>query len=149
MEYIAALANDNPETIRLNGGKVEGLKLLKDLGLNVPDFAYIDPETEITEVSLEALFDELNPDDVNRQWSVRSSANVEDGLNASYAGQFNSVIGVTDREVLEAIEVVRASAGKLHVDQYRELLGEVGEVSVGVIIQRFDEPDISGAWIGN
>ena len=51
-------------------------------------------------------------------FAVRSSAVVEDGANASYAGQFTSLLFVPRDGVLEAIRRVRESAGNDNVRAY-------------------------------
>jgi phosphoenolpyruvate synthase/pyruvate phosphate dikinase len=90
--------------------------------------------------ALDAL---LDPD---RTYAVRSSANVEDIADHSFAGQFTSVLDVRGTEaVLQAVEQVWASARSERVLAYLEKLGrDPQEVRMAVIIQEMAEPVISG-----
>ena len=53
-------------------------------------------------------------------WAVRSSGVAEDLGDASYAGRYDTVLGViSPEEVLEAVERVRRSAGSEQAETYR------------------------------
>jgi phosphohistidine swiveling domain-containing protein len=77
--------------------------------------------------------------------AVRSSAVGEDGRTASYAGQFETVLGVrsTEADVWAAVRRVWASAFAAHALRY---LREAGErrVRMAVVVQRLVEPEVSG-----
>lgn len=78
-------------------------------------------------------------------WAVRSSAAVEDGSEASYAGQFHTVLDVADLDgVVAAIEEVRASAFEGIADAYRERTGDGAPVEMAVLIQPMVTPVVSG-----
>jgi phosphohistidine swiveling domain-containing protein len=77
--------------------------------------------------------------------AVRSSAVGEDGGTASFAGQFETVLGVPPREdaVWDAVRHVWASSFSPHALAY---LREQGEKSVrmAVVVQRLVQPEVSG-----
>ncbi|HEV2147355.1 MAG TPA: PEP/pyruvate-binding domain-containing protein [Longimicrobiaceae bacterium] len=74
--------------------------------------------------------------------AVRSSAASEDGAGASFAGQFDTVLGVPAgdrRAVADAIRAVWASAFNAHALAYGG-----GGVRMAVVLQELVEPDVSG-----
>jgi len=82
--------------------------------------------------------------DQKQSYAVRSSANVEDGAAASYAGQFMTELDVAAPEVGAAVRRVRASGSSERVSAYQEHLGADTEVSVSVMIQPMVPPAVSG-----
>ncbi len=77
-------------------------------------------------------------------FAVRSSANVEDGVERSYAGQFLTLLDVEPPSLAEAVERVRASASSERVDSYRSRLDTPNGVSMTVIVQEMVKPVVSG-----
>jgi pyruvate,water dikinase len=77
---------------------------------------------------------------------VRSSANVEDGSEHSFAGQFKTVLNVRGIDaVLAAMLSVWASTLEPGVRNYLEKSGiEAGDLKMAIIIQEMVEPCISG-----
>ena len=73
------------------GSKAKSLKLLFDAGFNVPKLEQF-PSEEITKERIEQVVSERMP--TTKFFAVRSSADVEDGENKSFAGHFYSEIGV-------------------------------------------------------
>ena len=134
------------------GGKAAGLARLRDAGCDVPPWFVITPEWALDE---DALYDALatlaqcHPEFVEgcaTTYAVRSSAVVEDGATASYAGQFASVLFVPRESVPDAIERVRASAAS---DNVRAYAGNgTDSIRVAVIIQRMVDGDASGVAFG-
>ncbi|MDJ0497130.1 MAG: PEP/pyruvate-binding domain-containing protein [Acidimicrobiia bacterium] len=78
------------------------------------------------------------------QYAVRSSANVEDGTVASYAGQFGSELDVPAGKVLAAVRRVRQSAGSERVAAYRDRLNVANSIDVTVMVQPMVTPVVSG-----
>ena len=82
------------------GGKGASLQWLAAHGYLIPETWVLPPTVQPDLAGL----------DTDRPYAVRSSANVEDGDDASYAGQFETQLGVVGRDdVLTAIDAVRAS----------------------------------------
>ena len=78
--------------------KSENLKILKEIGLNVPKF--IDVKS-IEEVDMS--FSEQD------MFAIRSSFDAEDNENASFAGQVDTVLNVKREEVKDAFKKVKKS----------------------------------------
>lgn len=78
--------------------------------------------------------------------AVRSSATVEDGRKASFAGQFESILGLeTLEQVQAAVERVRASASAPSVVEYCKKSGiDPASVRMEVIVQRLIRPELAG-----
>ncbi len=77
-------------------------------------------------------------------YAVRSSANVEDGRIASYAGQFGSELDVPTADVFAAVQRVRQSAGSDRVAAYRKRLDVANSIAITVIVQPMVKPVVSG-----
>jgi pyruvate,water dikinase len=76
---------------------------------------------------------------------VRSSATVEDGSRASFAGVFESVTGVNSfDDLIRGIEGVFESAGSERVRAYMERMGLIEEPKMAVIVQREITPEFAG-----
>ncbi len=127
------------------GGKACGLEMLQKLGMNVPSFFIIPSTTE-------NIDDILNSQHLNEKtlWAVRSSANVEDGHLASYAGQFKTVLAVKTHELSKAVAEVHLSVERnkaLTLYSTRNNM-PLDSIEMNVVIQEFIEPEFAGVWIG-
>jgi len=116
------------------GGKAAGLIALRDAGFNVPAF-------EVSPADLSATVARLG-----FPVAVRSSASVEDGRAASFAGQFESVLELRSLDAVEeAVERVRASVYAPSVRQYCRKNGiDADAARMDVIVQRMIEPKLAG-----
>jgi pyruvate,water dikinase len=77
--------------------------------------------------------------------AVRSSAGSEDGATASFAGQFESVLGVVGADaVLAAVERCATSGRSRRARWYAARLGLPTEERVPVIVQQLVDADASG-----
>jgi pyruvate,water dikinase len=85
---------------------------------------------------------------VGERVAVRSSAASEDGSSASFAGQFETVLGVRagdEPEMWTALRAVWASAFLARAAAYRAERGsDSGAVQMAVVIQELVDPDVSG-----
>ena len=78
-------------------------------------------------------------------FAVRSSALSEDSAQASFAGEFETVLDVhTDERVREAIHTVRRSRHSERVRAYSEAKGIEPLHEMAVVVQRLVRADISG-----
>jgi hypothetical protein len=78
-------------------------------------------------------------------FAVRSSALSEDSLQASFAGEFDTVLDVhTDAMVREAVETVRRSGGSERVQAYTLAKGMDTGHDVAVVVQKLVRAEISG-----
>ncbi|HEX8275605.1 MAG TPA: PEP/pyruvate-binding domain-containing protein [Longimicrobiaceae bacterium] len=167
LDPAAALAA-GPETV---GGKAYNLARLAATGVRVPRWVVVaadafeqvglggrgfptapdqvdDIRAAVASVALPADFvNEVNGalraaglDGV--RLAVRSSAASEDGAAASFAGQFDTVLGVPSGDpqaVADAIRAVWASAFNAHALAYGG-----GGVRMAVVLQELVEPEVSG-----
>ncbi len=125
------------------GGKARGLKILRDLGLNVPDaFVIVHPTLQSLEhLPLEKSITLLG----NGPKAVRSSAVSEDGVNASFAGQFetylhlNGIPAIKDA-IIKCIEASRSD----RVREYVTNLSEDADIRISVILQNMVNAKVAG-----
>lgn len=127
--------------VREVGGKAAGLAHAMSLGCRVPEAvvlgASIDPPDTAT---LGRLLERLGG-----SVAVRSSGVEEDGATASFAGQFESVLGIDSIPGLEeAIRRCLDSARSASAREYGERFHRA-DSSMAVILQRMLEPEAAGA----
>ena len=80
-----------------------------------------------------------------KTFAVRSSALSEDSSETSFAGEFETVLGVqSEEEILEAIHTVWRSRASERVQSYSEVHGLQGEHEIAVIVQSLVDSKISG-----
>ena len=87
------------------GAKANNLDTLIDNGFNVPAFVVI--HSQPPQADLDTLI-ELTFADVE-YFAVRSSADVEDGADKSFAGYFYTELGVEKNQIVNAVEKVFSS----------------------------------------
>ena len=116
------------------GGKARGLKILKELGFNVPE-AVVLVHPEPTELQDEVIKHHLNCLGPGPK-AVRSSAVSEDGHSASFAGQFESYLNLHSfEEIKSAIINCIDAAGAGRVRSYTGSLLSEADLRVSVILQ--------------
>ncbi len=134
------------------GAKARNLRTLMDKGYKVPDSyictwdayqSYLHDDVRLLDQLIAELSIVVNPE-IN--YAIRSSANVEDSENYSFAGQFKSMLDIRGTNpVLQAIWAVWATAQSTEVRSY---LGESSQgqsaIKMAVIIQEMIRPEISG-----
>jgi rifampicin phosphotransferase len=125
------------------GGKARGLKVMKDLGLRVPDsFVIIHPNGY--DLPVDQLMHHLSYLGEGPK-AVRSSAVSEDGFHASFAGQFESYLNVTGpEEIRKAIRKCVEAAYSDRVAQYAGNIHHKADTRISVIIQNMVRAEKSG-----
>lgn len=154
------------------GSKIERLKILKENGYPVPDFQTISLEDAIGQTGIRALekvVTENKQDDVSNlskklkettkkyysinfqsgfssdYYAARSSANLEDGENYSFAGQFDTYLMVGVAELQQRILDCFLSAYSENAIQYMmEKEIPIANLRMNVMVQEMIESDISG-----
>jgi phosphohistidine swiveling domain-containing protein len=133
---LADLAAVDRQTV---GSKAANLGELMRAGFSVPDgFAIIG---EPDEAAVRSAAERLGDGAV----AVRSSAVAEDLADASFAGQYETVLGVRGPDaLLDAIHRVRASAQGSRVQRYRAARADSGSQDIAVLVQQMLTPDAAG-----
>ena len=125
------------------GGKARGLKILRDLGLNVPEaFVIIHPDIQnLDDQSIKKSIAQLG----NGPKAVRSSAVSEDGVNASFAGQFETYLHLDGyQEIRDAIiNCIKATRSE-RVQEYATNLSEDADLRISVILQNMVNAKVAG-----
>lgn len=127
------------------GTKAATLGELARAGFPVPEGLVV-PVPLLADDSLSAALDVALAKLGGGPVAVRSSAIAEDLAEASFAGQYDTVLDVADAEVLHAaVRTVATSAATERVDAYRRSHGVAAPSSVAVLIQRQVPADVAGA----
>jgi pyruvate,water dikinase len=122
------------------GGKAAMLMRLVAQGFDVPEFFAIEPaafDGGMAQTDIEAAIAERLVDIGPGPYATRSSAREEDGVSASHAGQFLSVLNLAAYDVPAAARKVFESGLKTSVADYRVArgLGDTG-AAPAVIVQQ-------------
>ncbi len=150
---ISSFKELTKEQERLAGGKGRILVRLYRAGYPVPDGFIILPAAFLgDDLTIEAWgmvqtnLTCLRKGDQAGAFAVRSSALQEDSAQASFAGEFETVLDVcTDEEIQKAIHTVRASRHNSRVQAYIQAQGmEEAEPEIAIVIQRMVRADTSG-----
>jgi len=134
------------------GNKARNLRRLADKGFCIPltwvipweaYLRYLADDITLIQELQQTLNQVIQP---KRLYAVRSSADIEDTLERSYAGQFKTVLNVRGVDnVLQAIWQVWATAKSFQVDEYRQKLQRNDEpLHMAVILQEMVKPVVSG-----
>ena len=138
-----------PDTV---GNKARNLRRLHDKGFCVPDALVCSWEAhERFHQGDEKVLDELRLElqtrlDGGGSHAVRSSANVEDSFEHSFAGQFKSFLNVQGLDgILAAMREAWAAADSPAVQSYlAHLPGSTAAPRMAVLVQRMVNPRASG-----
>lgn len=123
------------------GGKAAQLAQLRHLGLRIPDGfvvigatpGHLPPDFDTRSASLQGPV------------AVRSSAIGEDSAERSFAGQFETVLGVQGTAAIrQAVEHCLASAATERADAYRRDMNSDGAVRMAVVVQRMVDAAAAG-----
>ena len=123
--------------------KSANLQIAQDAGLAVPSFFVVPhsvQESMLTDFIEENLISSDLSDTV--QFSVRSSASVEDSGIQSFAGQFDSFLRVTRDDLKQRIIACRAALTKQSVRKYSHAADD--NFVMDVIVQRMIDATVSG-----
>jgi len=139
--------------IGISGGKASVLSKLYRMHYNVPEGFivpyYVFDDNQLPDEVIEQLFDKLTTlmTRYHRKFAVRSSAIAEDSSDASFAGEFETVLNVsTKSELVDAIATVRKSLHAERVKAYSKSKAITADHEISVIIQVMVDADISGVF---
>ncbi|MCX6240997.1 MAG: PEP-utilizing enzyme [Bacteroidetes bacterium] len=125
------------------GGKARGLKILRELGYNVPEaVVLLQPEPkELLDSAIRRHLISLGPGPK----AVRSSAMSEDGLSASFAGQFESYLNLKSfEEIKSAIVKCVDAASAARVKAYTGSLFSEADLRISVVLQNMVDARVAG-----
>ena len=130
------------------GAKAANLALLADAGFPVPWGLVVTPAAEERWEEARPLLLETAAGLGAERFAVRSSGTAEDLEGASFAGQYETILGVPLGRLPEAVRKVFDSADTSRVKVYREAQREASAVSrkprMAVLVQAMVEADSSG-----
>lgn len=142
-----------PELYELAGGKGAMLSRMYQDGYPVPPglvvlpSAFMDGEKLKDEAwnEIKAQINGIRKAHKRAEFAVRSSALSEDSSQASFAGEFETVLNLkADEEISSAIDTVAASANSERVQAYTKAQNVSGKHQVAVVIQLMVKPHLSG-----
>lgn len=155
---IIRLSADTTRDGDLIGGKGLGLVRLLAAGLSVPDAWCIPAPVSLNEAEHACLESELatwwSERGASGRWAVRSSAVAEDLADASFAGVYETVLGVDSLAALQAaVRSCWASLDNQRAQTYRgrdgvaqpETVTEDG--AIALILQRMLRPSTAGVLL--
>ena len=151
MQKVQSFNEINEETTRFAGGKGGTLAQLYQRGYPVPDgFVVLTKafnEDGLLPEAWEQVKEKLNQlrEGSAKAFAVRSSALSEDSSETSFAGEFETVLGVqSEEEILEAIKTVWRSKNSERVQTYSEIHGLDHEHEIAVIVQSLVDSEYAG-----
>lgn len=151
------------------GGKAKNLFRLKQSGMPVPAFVVLPSEVLLSQLpedvsnagyrEVRSWIEKLDIGDAvisqivmaigdDSYFAVRSSAVDEDSEGFSFAGQFESHLFVTKKDLAEKIKSVWCSAFSERVYQYRKHHQLPGQTEMAVIVQQMIDADVAGVAFG-
>lgn len=130
------------------GGKAKSLTFLKEKGFRVPEFVVF-TEEEIETLSPENLHEKIDALPKEGFFAVRSSANLEDGKEHSFAGIFSTELFVEKEDIFESILRVFDQKNSATVKSYAEINKiDFQDLSLAVVVQIMIPAEISGVAFG-
>jgi phosphohistidine swiveling domain-containing protein len=152
MEKVRSFNELTSEQKLLAGGKGGTLSRLYQAHYPVPEGFVILPAAFVGDelageawAQVQAHLGQMRSGGTDIAFAVRSSASGEDSAQASFAGEFETVLNVrAEEDIREAIHVVRQSRLNERVQAYSRAKGIDVEHEVAVVVQRMVQADISG-----
>lgn len=149
---VCTFGEITPAQVASVGGKGGTLARLHQAGHPVPDGFVILPAAFSGEellpeawAQVAAHLGRMRRVDRGISFAVRSSALNEDSAQASFAGEFETVLDArTDEEIRQAILAVRGSRRSERVQAYSRAQGMDASHEVAVVVQRLIRADLAG-----
>lgn len=142
---MSDIINEENYHNKVIGKKAENLFILKEEEINIPEFFCVmiqDLEREGIKKEIEYVL--TNTFKNIKSFSVRSSCNMEDGEENSFAGQFTTYLNVPKDQVVEFVYRCSKSINQEKIKDYKAI--EVEQFEGSIMIQEMIEADISGVF---
>ncbi|MBK1854801.1 hypothetical protein JO972_07510 [Verrucomicrobiaceae bacterium 5K15] len=133
---IIPSSENNP----LLGGKAQALGKLAETGLRIPAWFAVTADGEHSEEEILACAKKLD----GNNFAVRSSARGEDGVEHSFAGQYDTFLNVELDDLLEKIQCVHRSHQSAHLQTYQSSKAIELAHAPTALVQAMLAPDVSG-----
>jgi phosphoenolpyruvate synthase/pyruvate phosphate dikinase len=151
---ILRLSDPASQNNSLTGGKGSSLAKMISAGLSVPDgfvltteayssYSKLDIDTIPSDFKAQTIkaFEDMDTEYV----AVRSSANCEDGVDNSFAGQFDSFLNTPKDNLIENILKCWDSINSPRCQEYLREKNIISEsVKVAVVVQKMIQSEVSG-----
>ena len=152
IKFVRSFEELTPQQQPFAGGKGGALARLYQAGFPVPDGFVILPgafeDDDLTQEAweeVEKLLGEMRAAHPEISFAVRSSALGEDSEQASFAGEFESLLNQsTDQQIRQAIRSVYHSRYNERVKNYAAVKGMQAAHEVGVVVQKMAPAESSG-----
>ncbi len=115
--------------------KRKNLELLRDNGFNVPKFDVVEWDNREKEI---------NTKKYKGKYAIRSSSSLEDGELNSFAGQFDTYLNVSSKDINKKVKNCFASIHNKNVEDYLKKHKIKEDLKMDVIIQEMVDADYSG-----
>lgn len=153
MKPVKGFKELTSESMEFAGGKGSMLARMFQAGYPVPDGFVVLPSsfdkeklTDTAWLDIQQRLKEIRNRNKDAIFAVRSSALSEDSAQASFAGEFESVLNAkTDNDILDAINTVYRSKDSDRVKAYSSNKGmDQHSHSIAIVIQIMVQSEISG-----
>ncbi len=129
-------------------GKAGALLKLTEAGFKVPPFVVFN-KTMLKTLTAEQISTKVISKINGPYYAVRSSANVEDGRDHSFAGIFHTELFVSKDQLSDAIHKVQASAKSEQLKTYCTIHHiDYHNIEMNVIVQQMIDAEVSGVAFG-
>ena len=116
--------------------KANNLIKLKENGFNVPKFDIIKWEDRNKEIDITKY---------KGKYAIRSSCNLEDNIENSFAGQFDTYLNIKDKDINKKVQDCFNSINNKNIIDYLNKKNiNISNIKMDVIIQEMVESDYSG-----
>lgn len=152
MDMVKGFKDLTPELRALAGGKGGMLSRMYQSGYPVPEGFVILPTAfqgdQLNNQAWEKIkvnLDAIRKNNIDAAFAVRSSALSEDSAQASFAGEFETVLNIkADEEIFDAIYRVYQSRESERVKVYSSAQGMNQSHQIAVVVQLMVQSEISG-----
>lgn len=143
---LVEIKNAHKESFRLLGGKGFQLGKLASLNLNVPKGFVVSTEyfeKDLDDIS-EEIFNMYKKLHLHKV-AVRSSGNLEDSRNLSFAGLLKTYLNVEKEDLLLSIQKIWHQKNSENVKMYLHKYGiSSDDLKIAIIVQEMVEPEYAG-----